>query len=259
MDCTEARTRLDAYFDQELDLPNAVAIDQHLVSCPDCRASLAARSALRSSIREHADYRRDAPEGLAERVRARLGSATAAPGRKSGSRWRLPSLAQWLPAGAAAVVAAGISWTAAIQYASPSADQVIAEQVFRGHARSIVTSHLIEVASSDQHSVKPWLSSKLDFSPPVPDLSAAGFELAGGRLDYMDNRPVAALVYRSRQHVINLFVWPGPGRSAPAADTRDGYNILHWTSGGMVHWAVSDLNAAELRQFQALIATGETG
>lgn len=254
MDCTEARTRLDAYFDQELDLPNAVAIDQHLVSCPDCRASLAARSALRSSIREHADYRRDAPEGLAERVRARLGSATAAPGRKSGSRWRLPSLAQWLPAGAAAVVAAGISWTAAIQYASPSAEQVIAEQVFRGHARSIVTSHLVEVASSDQHSVKPWLSSKLDFSPPVPDLSAAGFELAGGRLDYLDNRPVAALVYRSRQHVINLFVWPADNLGGQHVASKNGYNVVGWSRSGMTFWAISDINAAELRTFAAACA-----
>src|SRR5215216_4086020 len=109
MNCTEARNRLDAYFDRELDAPNAVAIEQHLVSCSDCRAILAARSALRSSIRDHVDYRRGAPKGLAQRVRARLGIATGTPGRASSPRWRLPRLGQWLPVGAAAAVAAVIS------------------------------------------------------------------------------------------------------------------------------------------------------
>jgi anti-sigma factor RsiW len=249
MECTEARTLLDAYFDRQLDLPHAVAVEQHLVSCAGCRAILAARSALRSGIRDHIDYRHGAPERLAEGVRARLGIASDTRVRTSSARWRLPRLGQWLPIGAAAAVAAMISWTAAIQYASPSADSVIADQVLRGHARSIVTSHLIEVASSDQHSVKPWLSSKLDFSPPVPDLSAAGFQLAGARLDYMDNRPVAALVYRSRQHVINLFVWPSERLSGEHVLSKHGYNVVGWSRSGMTYWATSDINAAELSAF----------
>lgn len=159
--------------------------------------------------------------------------------------------------GAVAAAAAVISWTAAIQYASLSSDQLVAEQVVAGHARSIVTSHTIEVASSDQHTVKPWLSSKLDFSPPVPDLAGAGFPLAGGRVDYLDNRSVAALVYRSRQHVIDLFVWPGEksGDVRPQALSKHGYNVLHWTSGGMNFWAISDVNAAELKTFAEAYAS----
>ena len=254
MDCTEARTRLDAYFDRELDRPTAATIEQHLASCSRCRAIVSARAALREGIRDHADYRRGAPEALAGRVRARLGIAADAPERASGRRWGFWRPAQWLPVGAAAALAAVISWTAALQYASPSPDTLIAEQVLSSHARSIVTNHLIEVASSDLHTVKPWLSSKLDFSPPVPDLSAAGFQLAGGRMDYLDNRPVAALVYRARQHVINLFVWPAENAGAQQVLSRHGYNVVGWSRAGMTYWAISDINAAELDKFVAAYA-----
>ena len=257
MDCTETLSRLHAYLDQELDLPSSAAIDQHLGSCPTCKAAFAAQSALRVAVRRHADYRHGAPAGLAGRIRSRLGIADEAPARISRPRWQWPQWGRWLPMGAVAAAAAVISWTAAIQYASLSSDQLVAEQVVAGHARSIVTNHVIEVASSDQHTVKPWLSSKLDFSPPVPDLAAAGFPLAGGRLDYLDNRSVAALVYRYRQHVIDLFVWPDEksGDAQPRALAKNGYNVLHWTSGGMSFWAISDVNAAELKTFAEAYAS----
>ncbi|HET7362430.1 MAG TPA: anti-sigma factor [Burkholderiales bacterium] len=256
MDCTETLSRLHAYLDQELDRPSTAAIDQHLSSCPTCKASFAALAALRVGIRRHADYRHGAPAELAERIRTRLGIAHA-PATISRPRWQWPQWGRWLPMGAVAAAAALISWTAAIQYAGLSAGDPLAEQVVAGHARSIVTSHLIEVASSDQHTVKPWLSSKLDFSPPVPDLAAAGFALAGGRLDYLDNRAVAALVYRYRQHVINLFVWPEEqsGDARPQALAKHGYNVLRWRSGGMNFWAISDVNAAELQTFAEAYAS----
>jgi anti-sigma factor RsiW len=244
MDCTETQRRLHPYLDQELDRPSALAIDQHLASCPRCKGVFATQSALRSGIRRHADYHHGAPRELAQRIRARLGTE---PKR----RWQWPQIGHWLPMGAAAAAAAVISWTAAIQYASRPSDEMLAEQVIAGHARAMVTSHLMEVASSDQHTVKPWLSGKLDFSPPVPDLAAAGFPLAGGRLDYLDNRSVAALVYRDRQHVINLFVWPDEKSAEvrPQALSKHGYNVLRWRSGGMTFWAISDVNAAELNTF----------
>jgi anti-sigma factor RsiW len=115
------------------------------------------------------------------------------------------------------------------------------------------------VASSDQHTVKPWLSSKLDFSPPVPDLSPAGFPLVGGRMDYLNNRLVAALVYRSRQHVINLFVCPDQHAKKVAleAQSKNGYNVLRWTDSGMAFWAISDVNAADLRQFADQYASAQ--
>ena len=145
-----------------------------------------------------------------------------------------------------------MSWIAAIQYNTAPEAELLAEQVIASHARSMLTTHLADVSTSDEHTVKPWLSSKLDFSPPVTDLTGAGFPLVGGRLDYLDNRPVAALVYGRSQHVINLFVWPdrGSGRASPMQSlSKHGYNVLHWINGGMALWAISDLNATEMKTF----------
>jgi anti-sigma factor RsiW len=140
----------------------------------------------------------------------------------------------------------------ALQLNGPAQDELIAEQVIAGHARSVLTGHLADVATSDQHTVKPWLSGKLDFSPPVMDLTTAGFPLIGGRLDYLDNRPVAALVYRRDRHLINLFVWPDPksDRTGPTQTlSKQGYHVLHWHDAGMTFWAISDLNSAEFKVF----------
>jgi mycothiol system anti-sigma-R factor len=244
MDCTETRSRLHTYLDRELDRSSAVAVDQHLASCAACKAAFARQSALRSAIREHAVYHA-APPALVERIRKQIAGGPPA------KAWRW---LEWRPLqlGAAFAATALVSWIAAVEYTRPRGDELIVDQVVSGHARSVVTSHLADVASSDQHTVKPWLSSKLDFSPPVTDLAAAGFPLVGGRVDYLQNRPVAALVYRHREHVINVFVWPdrSGGRTAPKPSaSRRGYNVVHWTDGGLAFWAISDLNAAELRTF----------
>jgi anti-sigma factor RsiW len=245
MDCTDIRNRLHAYLDQELDLPSAMEVDRHLATCDACKQACAEHSALQSALRGHATYH-DAPTGLAQRIRARV---TPAKERKPRFQWQ-----QWLPMGAAVAATALLSWTAAIQYASVGEDEATGERVIAGHARSVVTGHLADVASSDQHSVKPWLSSRLDYSPPVTDLTGAGFPLVGGRLDYLDQRPVAVLVYRHREHMINLFVWPlqeGTRAQSVHSLAKRGYNVLHWNEGGMAFWAVSDLNAAEMRDFAA--------
>lgn len=251
MECTESRSRLQAYLDQELDAASAVAVERHLASCAGCKAILARQAALQSGIRRHAEYYA-APAPLAERIRARIGAGAQAP-----AGMRPPSIAwlavpPWLRLGAAAAFVAVVSWTAAIQYAGPDRDEVVARQVISGHARAVLASRLVDVASSDQHTVKPWLSGRLDFSPSVTDLTGAGFPLVGGRLDYLEHRPVATLVYRHRQHMIDLFVWPEqrPGRAAPVRNvSRHGYNVLHWSEGGMAYWAISDLNLADMKAF----------
>jgi len=238
MDCNDSRNRLHAYLDQELDAPSALAIDEHVASCPACKALFTEQAALQAGVRRHAAYH-GAPARLADRIRASI-DATAV---------RTPR--RWFQLGAAVAATALVSWLAAVQYTSPSEDEIITGQVVAGHARSVVASHAVDVMSSDQHTVKPWLSSKLDFSPPVWDLAGAGFALMGGRLEYVDNRPVATLVYRQREHVIDLFVWPDRARrSLPMrSSSKQGYNVLHWTDAGMAFWAISDLNPAEMKTF----------
>lgn len=203
-------------------------------------------------IRRHA-ARHAPPGGLAERitraVRAETVAAPSSRARESRTWWH--GLA-WFATGAA--TAWGVA-LALLVTPLPSASDALAEAVTANHVRSLMASHLADVASSDQHTVKPWFAGKLDFSPPVIDLAAEGFPLTGGRLDYLDGRTVAALVYRSGPHVINVFVWPSrkAQAEAPVPSTRQGYQLERWARGGMQLWAVSDLNAVELARFAALL------
>ncbi len=252
MDCMKTRDLLHGYLDQELGLASVMAVDRHLASCAACKKIFDQQSALQSAVRRHAAYY-TAPAALADRIRAKISRAAAdTPAKADKSRWQWLQFGQWFQLGAAVAATAAVTWMAAFQLNGPSQDELIAEQVITGHARSVLTDHLADVATSDQHTVKPWLSSKLDFSPPVTDLTTAGFPLIGGRLDYLDNRPVAALVYRRHQHLINLFVWPDrmSDHTTPMqAISKHGYHLLHWNEAGMTYWVISDLNPAEIQIF----------
>jgi len=260
MNCSDARSLLHGYIDRELDLEGVLRVDAHLKSCAGCKGIYDQYAALQSAVRKHAAYHA-APAMLADRVRANLrGLGASAPARaaRPQSRWQwLPSgkwfqSGQWLQVGAAVAATFTLTWMAALQLNGPSQDDAVLEQVIAGYARSELTGHGTDVATSDQHTVKPWLSGRLDFSLSVMDLTSAGFPLVGGRLDYLDNRPVAALVYRHRQHVINLFVWPHAKGASPAGMqpvSKRGYNVLHWVDAGMTYWAISDVDPADLRMF----------
>jgi anti-sigma factor RsiW len=239
---------LSAHLDGELDLSREVEIEEHLRTCGDCARAHQAQLALRSALKSEDLYFR-APAHLAQRIRS---AAQPAPPKASRSRPRMPG---WLGAAAAAAAVVALAVWVSPMLSRPSRTDRITQDVVSAHIRSLMPGHLTDVPSSENHTVKPWFAGKLDFSPPIADLSAEGFPLVGGRLDYVGERPVAALVYRKGAHLINVFVWPsGPApESAARADARQGYNVLSWTRGNTTFWAISDVNAAELRQFAELV------
>ncbi len=179
-------------------------------------------------------------------------SALEVPGHIAWWRsWAVPCLA------AVALVTGTMLWLTP-RVSRRSQDDLLAQAVLASHVRSLMAAHLTDVPSSDQHTVKPWFDGKLDFSPPVQDLSKEGFPLVGGRLDYLEDRPVAALVYQRRKHFINLFIWPALKDAKQQTVMRQGYNLFHWTQSGMTYWAVSDVNSAELQEFVRLVQ-GQSG
>lgn len=242
MSCTRIRSVLDAYLDGELDIMHAAEIDRHVDECPTCRDHWQQAHMLRAAVQENAPYYR-APAAL----RAKLSHAQDENLRRHSTRapWRWPALAASILLGAI-FAGGGTYWMA-----QPSPNQRIVDEVVSGHVRSLmVAARTTDISSSDLHTVKPWFNGKLDFAPSVVDLTTDGFPLIGGRLDYLARRPVAALVYRHRQHIINVFAWPtDTGDKAAQRIDRHGYHVVHWRQSGMDYWAVSDLNAESMKQF----------
>jgi len=254
MNCQEIETLKHAYADRELDLVRTTEIEQHLSGCRACSQAYENIRALGSALRS-SDLYFKAPAQLKGRIRAALDAEHKdAPTRQ---RSNAPMLLwwQWLRWVAPVAATALIAFLVLPALIAPSTDERLAQEATASHVRSLMAAHLTDVASSDQHTVKPWFDGKLDFAPPVKDLAAQGFPLVGGRLDYLQNRPVAALVYERHKHLINLFIWPA-SRSSNTPEKpamRQGYNLIHWNQSGMTFWAVSDLNTAELREFVQLI------
>ncbi len=266
MNCEQATDLMDGYLDGELDPITSQAIEQHLRDCYKCEQAYKAHTALTHAISRDTPYYK-APTGLRERIQSSLREEVAeqparavAPDARPQSltkqpEWRsilLGTSWNWLALAAAIVLAAIIAWTLLPGLQRSDPEQFLATQLIASHVRSLMADHLTDVASSDQHTVKPWLDTKLDFAPPVIDLSTEGFPLIGGRLDYLDNRPVAALVYGRRKHFINLFVWPAAANEgrAPKTITREGYQLLHWADSDFNYWAVSDVNLNDLQLFK---------
>ncbi len=248
MNCDETRNLMHGHLDKEIDLMRAVEIEQHLEGCSACKTVYSQETAMRSAIRERASYYA-APQWLEARIRAAL--------PKHGKKaivFGQPNL-NWLSFAASMAFAVVITWGVALHFNASTQDERLTEEIISGHVRSLMENHLADVASSDQHTVKPWFNGKLDFSPEVLDLTTQDFPLVGGRLDYINNRPVAALVYRHRKHFINLFIWPEElyEKSLVRTKTKQGYNLIRWKNSGMVFWAVSDLQENELMQFASLL------
>jgi anti-sigma factor RsiW len=247
MNCQQVQQLIHAHTDGELDLVTTLQMDEHLGGCPGCEREYTNQQTLRVVIRDAAPYHR-APAKLRQQVSAGV--------RRTGPR-RLITPAWWRRLAVAAAL--GLAFTGTMRFWMPTTrvdgDESAVQEILSGHIRSLMGQHLTDIASTNQHNVKPWFAGKLDFSPPVKDLTDRGFSLAGGRLDYLDNRPVAALVYHRRQHVINLFIWPSTAgvQSNERLITRQGYHVIRWTQDGMLCAAVSDINPAELGEFARVL------
>jgi anti-sigma factor RsiW len=238
--------RLHAYLDGELGATESVEFERRLADDAELRKSLAELRAIGERIRSQARYH-EAPPQMRARILARM--------RRSEPR-RRDRFVLWpaLAAGAMATVLVG-AWLAPTLIRQVVGWEPPLQEVLDDHLRANLGTHWVDVASSDRHTVKPWLSAHLGFSPNVPDLSEQGFTLIGGRLDVLDAKPVAALVYQRRQHMISVFVWPGEPVVASQSAQRRGYHIIGWGANGLTYWAVSDLNESELRDFAHLLSS----
>ena len=245
MNCPQSTLLLNAYIDNELDIPHILDFEQHLETCPSCTDRLNAAKALRNSLRSLRAAEDPLPSGLEFAIRSRLRQME----RQAHSSW-----AGWASA-AASIAAVALVALLLRQVMLPRVDTSTTHDIVASHVRSLMGSHLMDVPSSEQHTVKPWFAGKLDYSPPVTDFAAQGFPLVGGRVDYVASRPVAVVIYKRRQHIINYYVWPDQHSPVSLSSASDnGFHIEHWVRDGLNHWLVSDLNAAELKQFAALLS-----
>ena len=251
MNCQDTHDLVHPYVDGELDQVRHLEFERHLRECPACARASGQQQALRSAFRA-GSLRYEPPAGLRQRIRSSLRGAGPGP------RALLGTLGPWLVgvAAALALVALGVGLVARFS-AAPAAEEWLVRAAVSAHARTVVGEHSTDITSSEGHEVKPYLTRKLGFSPWVRDLAGQEFRLLGGRVDYLKDRPVAALVFQRRKHSIDLFTWPATGEpdEAPRALSRQGYQIYHWTQAGMAYWVVSNLNDRELREFVELVRT----
>jgi anti-sigma factor RsiW len=255
----EANRLLHAYIDGELDPAKTLELDAHLAKNPALRTACGRLREMSEAVRLKADYH-TAPAWLEERVLAAL-PADSKTGTPRPARWEwlkpagsFAAVADWLRPAASFAAVALVTWVVALGVMRPSEDERITQEVLASHVRATLVNRFYDIASSDQHTVKPWLSARLAFSPPVADLSASGFELVGGRLDYIRAQPVAVLVYKRRQHMIDVFVWPAEAQKTEQMLTRDGFNIERFARNDMSFWLVSDLGRDELNDFARMLA-----
>jgi anti-sigma factor RsiW len=251
MNCEQTINLLDAYLDNELDPASYATVAAHLTTCPGCAGLQQQRQQLGNALRNPALYHK-APASLRAQLQQQLKTVQAK------RRFTMPI--GWMSIAASWAVVAVLTWSVALYQIEQQAQNTQTSEVFASHVRSLLVDHAVDIASSDQHNVKPWFNGRVDYSPTVPDLSSQGFTLLGGRLDYVDNKTVPVLIYQRRQHLINVFMRakvPTSATTATNADyhtaTQQGYNLIQWQVNGVDYWAVSDLNIKELEEFSRLL------
>jgi len=244
MNCQQAKPLIDAYADGELDAARILELEKHIVDCPACALAWRNAQILKKSLKQDSLFF-TAPTELRRTIKAELRSQVETKPRWSSWNWN------WLTTATTSVATACLALLLTVTLTRPSAEQRLTQEIVSSNIRSLMADHMLDVVSTDQHTVKPWFNGKLDFSPPVKDLAAQEFPLIGGRLDYIGGRSVATLVFHRNKHVINLFIWPANGKDTkPTVSVSiQGYNVIHWSEAEMTFWAVSDLNEKELMEF----------
>jgi anti-sigma factor RsiW len=252
LNCQTTEELIHGYLDNELDLARSLEVEQHMQECHACARAFRNQTTLKLALKADSLYH-DAPARLKKRIQSSLRKEARSEVRPRAFAWR------WTTIGASLalilLIALGV-WKFVPRSTVPAGDELLVQEIVTDHVRSLqVPAHLTDVLSSGPHTVKPWFDGKVDFAPPVKDFADQNFRLYGGRLEYLNNRSVAALVYQRRQDYINLYVWPSvqAGSTAEVMTQRQGYNLIHWTKSGMNYWAVSDLNSVELHEFARLI------
>jgi anti-sigma factor RsiW len=258
MDHKQVQSLAGAWLDGELPADSQAGIEAHLAGCADCRAEVDAERAFLARLKSTATYHQ-APGDLAARLSQALRAeepddvtdnvVALKPRARRESPWRAMALAASFVL--AVLLSGGVGYLGSL----PASGDQITQQIVDSHVRSLLANHLMDVISTDQHTVKPWFNGHLDTAPPVHDFAAEGFPLIGGRLDYIDHRTVAAMIYRHGLHPINLFVWADPAKTAgqPSVTERQGYNIRHWVQGDLTYWLISDVEADQLAALEALL------
>ncbi|WP_028969598.1 anti-sigma factor family protein [Sphingomonas sp. URHD0057] len=237
--CVDQELLLGGLVDGELDAANTALAEAHVARCEGCREEVERLQAVRNLLQIDG-VRHSAPAALSKRIEASPQVALKAANENRVARWLAPALG--------GAVAASLAFVTFAPLAAPSP---IDRELVSSHVRSLQPGHLTDVQTTNQHIVKPWFNGRIDFAPPVPELADRGFPLAGGRLDSIDGKTVAAIVYHRRLHTVNLYVWPS-GAGGDRAFVEDGFAVREWTRNGLRFAAVSDIPAAELQQFEAV-------
>ena len=248
MQCSDANGALNALIDGETVGEQHQAAATHVAECPHCTQVVNDHRHIAQRLKREAYV--SAPAGLEEKIRGRLATEAQA------ARYHWTSKARrWMQQAAAFIIVAGLSALASWYLTKSAADdRRLEREVLAAHMRSLLQDAPVQIASSERHAVRPWFNGRVEFAPGVKDLTNQNFTLLGGRLDWIDGKRVATLVYKRRLHIINVFIWPSDGgNAAPVYTALKGYNAMSWIKDDMTYWIVSDLNATELAELQSLL------
>lgn len=237
------KLEVQAYFDGETDAASSAEVERHLLGCPECVALQDDIAAIRSAMRQVRYH------AAGEKLRARVRHALD---RESGRTVVRPSPSFWKGA-ASGIGATALAACLGLFLLLPQQQDEIANDIVTAHVRSLMGAHLVDVASSDHHTVRPWFDGRADIAPPADNFAQQGFQLVGGRLDYVDGRRAAVVVYRHGAHVVNVFAWRSDGAAKPGLHSRNGYTLLAWKSGDLFYCAVSDASVGELQKLEQLM------